>query len=89
MAVITAEGPLFQFGNRGYPSGLKQGSGLALFLEAWTEVYMLQFRSTCSGYVFLFGVLTVKGLLIFAPEWPGNSSYDKMQGESVKIIHSM
>lgn len=67
-AVITAEGPLFQFRNRGYLSGLKQGSGLALFLEAWTEVYMLQVHSTCSGCVLLFGVLNGKGLLIFASE---------------------
>lgn len=68
MAVTTAEGPLFQFGNRGYPSGLKQGSRLALFLEAWTEVYMLQVHSNCLGYVLLFCVLIVKGLLTFSLE---------------------
>ena len=73
MAVTTAEGPLIQLGNRGYPPVLMQGGDQPPRLEVRREVKMFYVHSVYLSYVLWFCVLCVKGLLTIYLE--GKSDY--------------
>lgn len=75
MAVKTAEGPLTQLGNKGYPSELRLVSERASQLEVWTKFkmfYVINIHCLSSGLCYCYFVEKVP-LIIYYLE--GKSDY--------------